>query len=408
MKTKLISIIAIILVISTYTISTFATTQSDVDNLKSQKESLEKQTQNAKNQLNEIKEDKADATDELENVNKQISTLSSEISDLEGKLSDLNESISAKEDEITNKEKELKEKEELLKKRMVALYKGGGTSYLDVLLGSNNYLDMLSSYDVVSEIADADTKLMDQISEEKTSLENSKKELEEQKTPVQTTKDAKDSKNAELKVAQAEKQAKVSQLSDAEQKKQKEYDDFNQSVIDADAQIKDAIKNLSGPTKKNTNTGYTNNSNGTLGWPLDSQYAHYSYITSYFGQRKAPTAGASTNHGAIDIGVKYQPVYASEAGVVVFSGQQTTKTGQLTGYGNYIIIWHKDKGQLYTLYAHLSSKLADVNDYVSRGQQIAISGSTGTSTGPHLHFEVRSGGNSSYYRVDPLNYVIVN
>lgn len=92
--------------------------------------------------------------------------MNDEISALNIELNDLNTSISAKEDEIANKEKELKEKEELLKKRMVALYKGGGTSYLDVLLGSNNYLDMLSSYDVVSEIADADTKLMNQISEE--------------------------------------------------------------------------------------------------------------------------------------------------------------------------------------------------------------------------------------------------
>ena len=399
MKTKLISIIAIILVISTYTISTFATNKSDVDNLK-------KQQEDAKNQLNEIKEDKADATDDLENVNKQISTLSSEISDLDGKLSDLNDSISAKEDEITNKEKELKEKEELLKKRMVALYKGGGTSYLDVLLGSNNYLDMLSSYDAVSEIADADTKLLDQIGEEKTSLESSKKELEEQKTSVQTTKDAKDSKNAELKVAQAEKQSKVNKLSDEEKAKQQKIDEYDAAIKKGEAEIKaaeEAAKKAAaaGNSTHSSSSGYINNSNGTLGWPLDSKYDHYSYISSYFGKRAQPTPGASTNHGAIDIGVKYQPVYAAEAGVVV--------TAQwVSGYGNFIMIWHKNKGELYTCYGHLSDYCVKVGETVDRGQQIAVSGNTGVSTGPHLHFEVRYGGSASGNRVDPLGFVPIS
>ncbi len=137
-----------------------------------------------------------------------------------------------------------------------------------------------------------------------------------------------------------------------------------------------------------------------LDWPLPTVYARHQFITSYFGPRKRPTAGASTNHGAIDIGVAYQPVYAAEAGTVVMAQY-------VSGYGNFIMLWHNEMGQLYTCYGHLNSFKVSTGQKVSRGQQIAVSGNTGISTGPHLHFEVRAGGSSSRNRVEPLKYVKV-
>ncbi len=130
---------------------------------------------------------------------------------------------------------------------------------------------------------------------------------------------------------------------------------------------------------------------GSMGWPLP---LNKNRITSFFGPRRAPTPGATTNHGAIDIGTPTgTPVYAAQTGTVEMSMY-------LGSYGNFILIDHG--GGLETAYAHNSQRLVKKGDIVQKGQKIALSGSTGRSTGPHLHFEVRKNGT----RVDPLNYVV--
>ena len=127
-------------------------------------------------------------------------------------------------------------------------------------------------------------------------------------------------------------------------------------------------------------------------WPVSS---NYNIVTSVFGPRPSPTAGASSNHGAIDIGVRYVPVYAPAAGKVIIARW-------LSGYGNYVMIDHGNG--YYTGFGHLSSFNVSQGQTVSRGQQIATSGNTGISTGPHLHYEVYIGGTANSYRVDPLQY----
>lgn len=393
MKVRIISIIAISLLLSTLLLNTsIAATQSDVNKLNQQKNE-------AQNQLNNIKEEKKTAMEEVAVLNEQLEGLQSEIDKIQAELDALNNSISQKQAEIEQKEAEILEKQELLKKRLVSLYKSGGTSYLDVLLGSSNYLDMISSYDAVKDIANADTELINQISDEKTAIEKDKAELEESKAQVDTVMAQKEAKNTELKEKQAQKNAKVNELTADEKAKQAEIDKYNKAIVQAEAEIRAQVEaNRNRGTTAATSSNYISNTSGSLGWPLPLQYARYSYITSYFGRRAQPTAGASTNHGAIDIGVSYQPVYAAESGVVVMAQY-------VSGYGNFIMIWHKSKGELYTCYGHLSQYCVSAGNTVSRGQQIAVSGNTGISTGPHLHFEVRSGGSAKGNRVDPLGYL---
>ena len=396
MKQKLIAISIIIAIFLAYTMNTcLAVSQSDVDSLKSQKESANKE-------LKEIQSQKSTAMDEVATITGQIQTLQDEITALQDKIDNLTYSINDKQLEIEEKEAEIKEKEELLKKRLVSMYINGKSSYLDILLGSGNYIEMLMNYDAVEEITNADTKLINQIVEKKQTIQAEKEQLESEKNEVNETKTEKDSKNAELLAIKQKKDETVEKLTADEKEKQSVIDKFNAAIQSGEAEIRaaaEAARRSSGGG--HANTGSIDNSSGSLGWPLDTYTARYSYITSYFGRRAQPTAGASTNHGAIDIGVSYQPVYAAESGSIL--------TAQyVSGYGNFIMIWHQDRGELYTCYGHLSEFRVSAGMTVSRGQQIAVSGNTGISTGPHLHFEVRVGGESRGYRVDPLGYVSIS
>lgn len=396
MRNKILWSTVILITILAFTMNTFAVpTQSDVNNMKNQ-------LNNASNELKNIQNEKKSTMDEVAELTAQLQKIQGEINELQAQINTLTNNINTKQKEIEEKEQEIIEKQELLKKRLVSMYVNGQQSFLDILLGSSNYIEMLFNYDAVKEIADADTKLINEITSKKEEIEEEKKELETEKQKVDATKAQKDAKNTELSQKQSEKNAKVNQLTKEEKDKQAQIDKFNAAIRNAEEEIRRAAEEAKNkPNGGSVNTDSINNSAGTLGWPLPLQYAKHRYITSYFGPRPQPTPGASTNHGAIDVGVAYQPVYASEAGVIVTAGA-------VSGYGNFVMIWHKAKGELYTCYGHLSTILVKSGMTVKRGQQIAVSGNTGITTGPHLHFEVRSGGSSSSRRVDPLKYVSIS
>ena len=335
--------------------------------------------------MDQVAEQRENAESELDNINAQISSIESEIFSLQKQLNELNSSISQKEQEIEDKQAELEHKEELLKTRMVAMYKGGGTTYLDVLLGSSNYIEMYTKYNAIQTIAEKDTELINEVSEQKKNIENEKQELENNKAQVESIKSETDAKNAELKAAKVAKQSTISNLSAEEQALQKKIDEFEDAIEKAQKEIAAAANNSGG--------GYEGSfSGGRFEWPISYSYNR---ITSIFGNRTAPTAGASTNHGAIDIGVSYVPVYAPANGKVIIAQY-------VSGYGNYIMIDHGSG--YYTAFGHLSQFNVSAGSVVSTGQQIAVSGNTGISTGPHLHYEVYVGGRSKGYRVDPLSY----
>lgn len=374
MNKKIITFIAIISLLLAYTNNCIAASISE----------LNEQKQQAENQKDQVTQKKENAQDELDSINAQISSIESEIFKLQNQLDELNSSISQKEQEIEDKQAELDHKEDLLKTRMVAMYKGGGTTYLDVLLGSSNYIEMYTKYNAIQTIAEKDTELINEVTEQKKSIENEKQELENNKAQVESVKSETDAKNAELKAAKVAKQSVVNNLSAEEQELQKKIEEFEDEIEKAQAEIAQATQGTS---------GYEGSfSGGKFEWPISYSYNR---ITSIFGNRTAPTAGASTNHGAIDIGVSYVPVYAPAAGKVILAQW-------VSGYGNYIMIDHGNG--YYTAFGHLSQFNVSVGTVVSTGQQIAVSGNTGVSTGPHLHYEVYIGGKSKGYRVDPLLY----
>ena len=391
-KYKLLVALILLIALIGKSVISLGVTKADVDAEKKKADQLKTEAEQKKKELTNIKSDKAVATTDLNTINGQIESLQSDINALSEKLDELNSEIKTKEKEIKVKEKEYKEKEEILKKRLVALYKKGSTSYLDVLFSSANYVDMLSSYDVVEKIAESDNKLMEEIQKVKESLENNK--------------------NSQLKVTKNKKQTEVNKLSDKEKATQIEIDNKQKAIQQAEQSMASIFKKLQaqiaaqraaeearrksassrsgGSSSRGSSSGVAGlNFDGTFQWPTATKI-----VTSRMKYRWGRM------HKGIDIGVSYQPIYAAASGIAY----NAYNPG---GYGTYVMLFH---GNGYvTLYGHLStSKVAD-GQTVSKGQVIAISGNSGGSTGPHLHFEIRKAESASDFfsksPLDPLQYL---
>lgn len=373
---KIVSVILIFILLSIMTVPSFAASISELKN----------QKQEAEDKKDEVTAEKNSVLDDISELNAQISDYEDDIDELQTKISDLKDSIETKEKEIKELEEENKEREKLLVNRLIAMYEKGQTTYLDILLSSDDITSFISGYYRVEEIAQADQEVITSILEKQEETQEVKDDLEKEKKEVDEAKKEVESKNEKLQVAKKAKQAKVNNLSAEEKELQQTIDEFEEAIKDAQKEIEEAGNNAS------SGGGYEGSFEGVLDWPLSYSY---NIITSVFGYRDSPTAGASSNHGAVDIAVSYVPVYAPASGKVIIARW-------LSGYGNYVMIDHGNG--YYTGFGHLSGYSVSQGQTVSRGQQIATSGNTGISTGPHLHYEVYIGGTANSYRVDPLQY----
>lgn len=356
-------------------------------------QSQKAQQSQAKNQLeNQI----SATTEQINLLIEKIGVLEDEIAYQEEEIAINEQEIEAKEVEIAEKEAEIQANEELLKQRLRRSYMEGTPSALEVLLGSGSFFSMLSGTQMVSRIVDHDKQLLSDLADEKIALiedeewlsailfENDqiRQELVDIKEQLEYAKTLQDEKAEELQGKVEEINSEIQSLSATE----KEYY-ANQAKIQAE--MKAAQDEITEIYKSLESVGeYTG---GAFGWPVPG----YSMITSYYGWRFNNT----DYHTGIDISganVYGKNVVAANPGRVAFIN---TKYTNGVGYGIYMIVDHG--GGYSTLYAHLSSIDVQVGDVVARGTPIAKVGSTGWSTGPHLHFEVRINGQHQ----NPLNYL---
>ena len=319
---------------------------------------------------------------------------------MNSKLETLNTNIKEAEKEIEEKEEDYKKNQGLFEERLVAAYEAGDTSYLDMILSSEGLTELISNYYLVSELANYDTELLDSIQKQKEEIENKKEELETDKKEVITTKTSKETVANHLQTAKTEKSNYVTQLTEDEKQIQSKIDEIVQAnrQIDSDIKAKQALIEAARKQQASSNSGSSSNSS-------------YSGGSSSAGFIRPVNGSVTTGmyyssggyHGAVDFGssgINGSPVYAVADGVVI-----TTKA-LTTSYGNYIILYHPSSN-LYTLYAHGQAGSISVSEgqTVKQGQQIMRVGSTGNSTGPHLHFEVRTSPGTYSNRVNPLNYI---
>lgn len=382
MTKKIVSAILVFILLIGFGANVFASLQSE-------KNDLQNKIDDAKEQKTKVKLEISKSLQDIEDLNDSIDDNQDKLDDLNNDLKNLSDEISQLKSELEEAEKQYDAQENLLKDRISAQYEAGDITYLDVLLNSKGFSDFLSNYFLVSEVLENDSELLTNIENKKTKIEKDKQSLEDKQKDLKTKKAEQEKIQVLLNNQKVQKQNKVSALSDEEKNLQKSIEEYTKEINRVEKQIRDAANNAG--NKYNGNIS----GSGVLAWPLPSSYGR-SRITSYFGHREQPVAGASTYHRAIDIGVPIgTSVYAAADGYVVTTGYSSIR-------GNYIMVKHADN--LYTFYQHLKSVAVSAGRNVSKGQTIAYSGNTGIGSGPHLHFEVRTSPNYGS-EVDPLKYL---
>ena len=349
-----------------------------------------------------IKDEQDSIMKELESLNVEIEQKEEEIDNLNKELSTLNSEISTLETQLKEEQKKYDNQYDLLCRRILAQYKAGKTSFLDVILNSSSLSDFVSRYYFVEMVAEFDENLLNNIKTKKTEIENAKSELDKKKASLSEKQAQLKKEEKLLSNNKANKNKYISQLSDEQKEIQKQNDELLQERKQAEREIQEfARQQAANSAGGHVYTG------GKLTWPCPN----YTRISSYFGYRGSAATGGvgSSNHKGIDMAApKGVSILSADTGVVIKVSNTCTHNYAKTaatrchcggGFGNYIMVSHG--GGLVTLYGHCTSINVSVGDTVSAGQQIGTVGCTGYSTGNHLHFSVLL--NGTY--VNPAPYL---
>ena len=329
--------------------------------------------------LKEMKEQEQAAIEAVQGLEKQLNEAASKVYQLE-------ESLKQKEEELVAINLKLEEAEraealqmDKFKKRMTVICETGMASYLDVIFSATSFSDFIDRVVIAREIAEYDNNILD-------SMERVKEEIRTQKQQMEEIKARQEAEKAELDAAYAQLEQKTIDAT-AYMKQLQEDRVAYEAYLDAKEREKQAAKNRAGISSSG-NVDLSKVSSGRFLWPTSS-----TYITSHFSPNRVnPVTGVLRPHTGTDVGAGYgEPVWAADGGTVIMAEYNG-------GYGNCVIISHGNG--VNTLYGHMSSILVSSGQKVSRGQQIGRIGSTGNSTGPHLHFEVLIDG----VAVDPMQY----
>lgn len=355
------------------------TKDNGIDSLKVKKEELENAISETESQIGVVEGVLSAVVEEVESLSIKIADKKEEISNLEQEEIALNAFIEEYEEKFKQYTEKYEKEKKLLEERLVVIYEMGDIGYLDVLLKSESLSDFLSRYYLISEITESDYELVSSIQDSKQQIESISESLREKKEELEEDKTAKEKYQVSLSNMEKLKSNKIKNLNSEELELYNEIEECRNEI----AKIEEEIKQLS---LLNIGEYYIG---GDMVWPTPG----YTLITSQFGMRTHPITGIYKLHSGVDIGAPYGSTFvASNDGVVV-------KAEYNPAYGKMVIIDHG--GGVTTLYAHGSEILVEVGQTVTQGTAVLKVGSTGYSTGPHAHFEIRI--NGQY--VNPLIYV---
>ena len=371
--------------------------QNKLDKLSQSIEQHKKELSSAKKKEQAAKALESELKEKVTVVQSQISVLKGQIAEVQNSIGLKEQEIAAKEQQITEKEAEIADQGGDFKQHMAAMQElrdGGSVAMLSAV---NDLYELLTFNEVMQDISIKDTEILDNMKNAKEALESDKLTLEAQRSELQSKKADLDAQNSQMRAKQSELNSSVAaaQMSAAEaQQAQKdaqaaiESDEMNYEAVKKQIQKMIAAAAASKPTL--SFTGFI--------CPLKS----YSRISSEYGWRKNPVTGVNKLHAGTDFAAPGgTPIYAAASGYVQVAGWSSG------GYGNYVIIYHgkmSDGNQYSTLYGHMRSVATSAGKYVQQGEIIGYVGSTGNSTGNHLHLEVWKGG-SKANAVNPRGYI---
>ncbi|WP_346216582.1 peptidoglycan DD-metalloendopeptidase family protein [Caldifermentibacillus hisashii] len=388
---------------------------ASVSELNKQQKELEQKKSSVISELNEASQKLEENKSNQAALSADMQKLDAEIQEATQKLDEINQQINQKNQEITNLENEIKQIEErikkrdqLLKERARAMQANGTVNYLDVLLGSQSFTDFISRVTAVSTIMEADKSIIEEHKRDHKLLNENKLKIEQEKAQIETLKGQLESTKATLETKKAEKDQILAKLKEEQDSLEEHYMDLQeqqQLYANQEAAIKKAIeleqKRQAEAAKAQQREAAASGGGGSSAPAAPVTGGLFirptgGSITSGFGGR------GSGHHFGIDIGGSAgDPVYAAASGVVYRSYYSSS-------YGNVVFITHYINGQTYdTIYAHLSSRSVNEGDVVQQGQYIGAKGTTGQSTGVHLHFELHVGkwNVAKSNAVDPRSYI---
>lgn len=363
---------------------------------------LQGQLDDVQTRMAEQSEKKAQAQMVIDNVSDKLYEIQKSLEAAQGEYQTVTADLAATEEKIVSTQAELdenrarlKQREKVFTRRIRDIYMHGQLSYLDVVLGAKDFSDFSNRLELLRRVLDADISLISDIRQERAAIEAAQKELEVQRDRQARLRDEAAAKRDEIASHKDEQQAVLYQAQNDKATAEKAYAEYQQAsqslgdklrqraAEEAAAQAAPDVSDSGSSDSPPAAGGGT----GAMIWPVNG------VITSPYGYRTHPIFGTTIYHSGIDIGVDYgTPVHAADGGTVV-------EAGWISGYGYAVVIDHGNG--LSTLYGHNQELAVSAGQAVSQGQVIAYAGSTGNSTGPHVHFEVRANGDP----VDPQGYL---
>ena len=366
--------------------------KEELEQLKAEAEELANQKEEIENEIAYIEQQQVATIETKTMLDEQILLTQAEITNANAQLQQYTILIADMQQDIDQAMLDEQAQYELVQERIRIIEENGTASYWSIIFGAESFSDLLDRIDFVNELLAYDQGVIDKLYEMRAELDAAQAELEQSKAEQKEIKDTLVQLEADLESQRASADELMVKLTAEKEDLEQFYAEMEEQEVLVAQQIDEMVAKIAEEERlaaqSGTTTGYVTGT-GSFTWPTPS----CTYITSYFGNRLHPTLGVYKFHTGVDIGASYgASILAADDGTVITAGYNEG------GYGNYVVISHGNG--MTTLYGHMSSIAVSYGQNVTKGQTIGYVGSTGRSTGPHLHFEIRQ--NGQY--LDPLSY----
>lgn len=381
--------------------------KSKLEDLQSQADDIAAESADLQQKIAENQSETQTIVDKKANIDQQIELTRQQVENLNAQIQQYNLLIAAKQEELDEAEAKETELNEMYKIRLRAMEETGNVSYWSVLFNASSFTDLLDRIDMIAEISKADQTMLEELQAAAAEVADAKAEIEESRAELEATKAELDEQEALLADQRAEADAMITELMSKQDEllaTSEMYDaleeQVRQQILDTQTAYEDALADEE--AQRQIEAARQEAASGNISKPSSTSSSGFLYplgasavITDAYGYRYHPLYGYYKMHYGVDLAVAQgTPIYATKSGTVT-----TATYGSANGY--YVSISHNDGTG--SLYAHMTNYTVSVGQYVNQGDVIGYVGSTGWSTGPHLHFEIFYGGSN----VNPMDYISI-